>query len=216
VNPPSGSRDTGFVYGDPADESVMNALLLQHYHWFQYLDDGALSGNHTIAGTLGVTGLITATTGVTAAANQHVTVSGTGDFKHGDKPLVIPASAGSAPSSSGATLAIGGFRWVAAALGDKVSFPISLPTGKRILSVDIAFTRVGGTLTFDLRKAAVPGGSVASIASTTVNSGTSSTTATLSTVNYDVLSTEQYQLEFTAGATNDDVRAVIVHVGSTP
>lgn len=167
-------------------------------------------------GLVTLAGLITANAGVTCAANQHVMVSGTGEFKHGDKPLVIPASAAAAPSGSGATLATGGFRWLAANLGDKVSYPISLPVGKRILSVDIAFTRAGGTLTFDLRKASVPAGVVASISSTTVSSGTSSTTATLSPVNYDVVATEQYQLEFTAGATNDDVRAVVVHVGSTP
>lgn len=39
----------------------------------------------TMSSTLGVTGLITATAGVTAAANQHVTVSGTGEYKHGDR-----------------------------------------------------------------------------------------------------------------------------------
>lgn len=38
TDPPSGSRDTGFVAGDPADEGVMNALLLQHYRWAQFID----------------------------------------------------------------------------------------------------------------------------------------------------------------------------------
>lgn len=101
VNPPSGSRDTGYVAGDPLDEGVANALALQYYRWFQYLDDGALSGNHSIAGNLAVTGtavvdgLITANAGMTCAANQHVTVSGTGRHKHGDMILHVPLAAGS-------------------------------------------------------------------------------------------------------------------------
>lgn len=43
-----------------------------------------VTGAATLLSTLGVTGLITATAGLTAAANQHVTVSGTGRFKHGN------------------------------------------------------------------------------------------------------------------------------------
>lgn len=50
------------------------------------------TGAVTMASTLGVTGLITATAGATAAANQHVTVSGTGVFKHGTRTLSIPVT----------------------------------------------------------------------------------------------------------------------------
>lgn len=64
TDPPSGSRDTGFVAGDPADEGVVNALLKQHYLWALYLSDGALSGNHVIDGALEVTGATTLTGGI--------------------------------------------------------------------------------------------------------------------------------------------------------
>jgi hypothetical protein len=39
VDPASGSRNTGFVGGDPADEGIVNALMLQAYRWFQFLND---------------------------------------------------------------------------------------------------------------------------------------------------------------------------------
>jgi len=42
---------------------------------------------------LAVTGAASAG-GLTATANTHVTVSGTGDYKHGDKMLQLPASVG--------------------------------------------------------------------------------------------------------------------------
>lgn len=74
--------------GQPAS-SEENWLSYWLCKWVEYLSDGALTGNHTIGGTLGVTGLITASAGVTAAANQHITVSGTGEFKHGERTLAI-------------------------------------------------------------------------------------------------------------------------------
>ena len=43
----------------------------------------AMSASLTVGTTLGVTGLITASAGLTASANQDVTISGTGRFKHG-------------------------------------------------------------------------------------------------------------------------------------
>ncbi len=58
TDPPSGSRDTGFVSGDPADEGVVNALFFRGYEWFQYLDDGDLDGDHSIDGALDVTGAL--------------------------------------------------------------------------------------------------------------------------------------------------------------
>lgn len=63
-----------------------------------------VTGAATVGGTLGVTGaitatgginaftangLITASAGVTASANQHVTVSGSGELKHGDRTLSL-------------------------------------------------------------------------------------------------------------------------------
>ncbi len=52
-----------------------------------------VTGAATLGSTLGVTGLITATAGVTAAANQHLTVSGTGIVKHGSRTIYVPGAA---------------------------------------------------------------------------------------------------------------------------
>lgn len=54
------------------------------------------SDNVAVGGTLSAAGLVTATAGATAAANQHFTVSGTGEYKHGDRTLTINALDGNA------------------------------------------------------------------------------------------------------------------------
>jgi hypothetical protein len=94
-----------------------------------------VTGNTTVSGTLSVTGLITATAGLTAAANQHVTVSGNGLFKHGLVTLRLPALNGLPLNSSDTwTQDAGGvkgtplFSW---------TIPITLPDGKRILNLRV-------------------------------------------------------------------------------
>ncbi len=67
----------------------------------------ATTGAATVGSTLGVTGLITATAGVTCAANQDVTVSGTGAFNHGNLLLNISACAGSPNDATTAAFASG-------------------------------------------------------------------------------------------------------------
>jgi len=57
--PSTGLRDTGFVAGTPVSQSFVNELFRQLYLWALYLNDGALSGNHSIAGTLQITGTLT-------------------------------------------------------------------------------------------------------------------------------------------------------------
>lgn len=47
--PSSGLRDTGFVEGTPADQSIVNELLFQLYSWALYLNDGDLIINSITA-----------------------------------------------------------------------------------------------------------------------------------------------------------------------
>lgn len=111
-----------------------------------------VGGNTTVGGTLGVTGavtasgginaftangLITANGGVTAAANQHVTVSGTGRFKHGTYTLSIPATSGLPQNNTQP--------WARDNQGGPISYtsgltarwviPIPLDLGSRILAI---------------------------------------------------------------------------------
>lgn len=63
ASPSSGLRDLGFQQGTAALSGIVNTELNELYKWVLYLNDGALSGNHTIAGTLGVSSALTVTAG---------------------------------------------------------------------------------------------------------------------------------------------------------
>ena len=124
----------------------------------------AITGAVTMSSTLGVTGLITATAGLTAAANQHVTISGTGEYKHGDRVRTINAmdmviSSGFTPG--GITLQSTG-----AAIGFLI---LPFDVGERIKSVTVALFGDGAAdVTIDV-KTVTTAGVLASIGTTTVN-----------------------------------------------
>lgn len=59
TDPSSGLRDTGFQAGTPASQGYVNALFRQSYLWALYLNDGALTGSHSIDGALAVAGAVT-------------------------------------------------------------------------------------------------------------------------------------------------------------
>lgn len=65
---------------------------------------GVITFSNTVTNAATFSGLITASAGVTCAANQNVTVSGTGDYKHGDKVLYVSPLGGTSNdgASSGA------------------------------------------------------------------------------------------------------------------
>lgn len=108
---------------------------------------GAITASNTIANavsmssTLGVTGLITATGGLTAAANQHVTVSGTGELKHGDRVLQIPLTSGVNNATASwdfySSVAGAAVVWATPTAGssDDLVFSIPLKVGDRIKEV---------------------------------------------------------------------------------
>ena len=90
------SYECVFPAGLPADTSLI-----------QITSAGVMTFTNTIGkpvamtSTLSVTGLITATGGLTAAANQHITVSGTGEYKHGSKTRPVSAQTGIEIGGSG-------------------------------------------------------------------------------------------------------------------
>lgn len=208
TNPPSGSRDTGFVYGDPADEGVMNALLKQLYLWALYLNDGALTGDHTMSGTLGVTGLITATSGITAAAGQHVTVSGTGDFKHGDRVLVIPGAAGVGANVTYSATNGG----VTSTAGTTIIFSVPLRQGDMVTSV--TFSRSGdGAVDFtaiDFVISNTNSDTNVSLGSTTVTDVGALADTTINLTDTTIAADESAFMVFTVNAANAVIRNVRV------
>jgi hypothetical protein len=92
IEPSAGKKAVGFLAGERPAAEHLQWLLERHEAWLRYLEDGAFAGPHTFGSTVGVTGLITATAGLTAAANQHITVSGTGEIKHGDRVKTVGLS----------------------------------------------------------------------------------------------------------------------------
>ncbi len=130
------------------------------------LNSLAVTAAATVGTTLGVTGtstvaavtasgLITANAGVTAGANQHVTVSGTGKFKYGTVTIVLPATSFQPGNEATTYLLSSGtnYRWThSTGAIVPVYAPVVLPEGARITSIESRHeaSGVAGTRTLDL------------------------------------------------------------------
>lgn len=104
-----------------------------------------VAGNASVGGTLGVTGastlaaitasgLITANAGVTAAANQHFTVSGTGRYKHG---TITMQCAPQGFVAFGATAALQYFTDNALLSNQSAIYPLRFAIGYRLSAVRV-------------------------------------------------------------------------------
>ncbi|HND54298.1 MAG TPA: hypothetical protein PLV92_17930 [Pirellulaceae bacterium] len=105
-----------------------------------------------VAGTMGVSGLLTANTGITLAANQHVTISGTGLYRHPTVTEVVAPHHGvesTGTTNCQANVGTGVVAWVGGAAAWLV--PIRVQVGKRITSTTFRFKGNGvQTLTWSL------------------------------------------------------------------
>src|SRR5687767_7427077 len=121
--PSSGQRDTGWTPNQVAVSDYFNVLYLEAYKWFQYLDDGDLSGNHSIDDDL------------TISANNDVTISGTGKYKHGERTIRMPGRVGvAAPDTMAVVAPINNLSksFTPASSSGQITFPIMLPEGARL------------------------------------------------------------------------------------
>ena len=179
-----------------------------------------VAGAATVAGTLGVTGKATVG-GLTAAVNQHVTVSGSGDYKHGDRTLQLPASAGipvnfngglSGQPATGATGwqyarsdAVFAQFWYTVASTHEVAFPIPLAVGDRIKSVSARIQDTSGatnTITMYLYKSValpsfISGSARVGATQTSAGDGTVQT-LTVSGLTQTIISFEMYNVTLRA------------------
>jgi hypothetical protein len=89
---------------------------------------GALSFSNTVGS------LTTNSGGVTAAANQHVTVSGTGRFKHGEMQYTLPGTDGTPDDPANFTWSQSGFVTAASGSAD-IMYSIVVPLGCRITTI---------------------------------------------------------------------------------
>lgn len=81
-----------------------------------------------------VASLTTNSGGVTAAANQHVTVSGTGRFKHGEMQYTLPGTDGTPDDPANFTWSQSGFVTAASGSAD-IMYSIVVPLGCRITTI---------------------------------------------------------------------------------
>lgn len=139
VVPASGKLDVGWVTAERPPAQYMNWWMNLVYQWTLYLNQffsaagTATDAIHT-SGVSNLDGLVTAGAGVTCAANQSMTVSGTGQYKHGTKTLILtPYNFGSPSGGVFSDISITG-----ASLS--VRAPIALTVGKRILAIRVTLT----------------------------------------------------------------------------
>lgn len=152
----------------------------------------------TVGTTLGVTGLITATAGLTAAANQHVTVSGTGDFKHGSQVLNVSPYAG----ADAGTTTVGVGYVVSNAIGIRY-IPIPLKAGDRV--TDAQYSIYGdGAVDVTIEIVQYTGANVRTVLGTVTknNEAAAWTTYSLAVTDTTLSSNDQLVLEWTYSATN--------------
>lgn len=178
-----------------------------------------LSSSLSVGTTLGVTGastqaaitasgLITANAGMTAGANQHVTVSGTGKLKYGTLVLSIPGwsfqnDTGSAGNIYSSTL---GCVFSGPGASASVFAGISLPVGARVTAVR-AFIKdnATGSTTVTAAFLSLTSGAVATtIASSSASAGSGANqTLTISPSATTLASSTGYAVRLTASAANN-------------
>lgn len=99
------------------------------------------SGAITLDSTLSVSGMATLSAGATLAANQDVTVSGTGQYRHGERTFTIPLSATRIDSNISAVLAPS-IHWFFDGPGSGNFLGIPLPSmedGVRIVAIEVFY-----------------------------------------------------------------------------
>jgi hypothetical protein len=147
----------------------------------------------SVGSTLGVTGLITATAGVTAAAGQHFTVSTTGVYKHGTREKWFDGLVAKVTSGTPTLGAIHQYTGVST-----LRWPIDLEVGKRITSIAWDFDRGGaGTVSYALKRN--DGAAFQTVTSGSDSSSSGRNTVTGSSINHTLLTLNNYFIEITCG-----------------
>ena len=127
---------------------------------------GAITASNTIANAVTLSALLTLSAGATASANQHVTVSGTGRFKHGDRVLTQSGYSGHYAGTTWTNANAGGLESSGV---DPCDWCPQLNSGERVKSVTFSALGNGTTdATIAISKIA-SNGTMTSIGSTSDN-----------------------------------------------
>jgi hypothetical protein len=168
----------------------------------QVTTGGTVAFSNTGLAASTFTGLVTASAGVTAAADQHVTVSGTGEFKHGDRIMNITVQSGFG-NLAGITNPAGTTYAVSGAAGSDWFMSLPLTVGDRVKSITWHYRRGAGTHTFQFRATTLSTGADADIGTPPTDAaGTTYTSITQSSINKTLVSTEAYYLRWNFSATS--------------
>ncbi len=160
LTPSSGLRDTGFESGTLAEPGYVNELLNRAYAWFQYLNDGVLTGDHTVNGALHVTGTSAFDGASVFGANvtisptfrlivPQIEITGKPIFRHGSyrKTYSPLRSHGGGSGTQSPTVSSGGLEYVA--LSNTGGFiqvhTDDLVPGQRILGIRVSWNINGGS-----------------------------------------------------------------------
>lgn len=164
-----------------------------------------ITGAATFGSTVGIAALLTASGGLTLGANTNLTLSGTGDLKHGAREIVVDTSAFAASGNTtfGMPSGGGGAPWSnwGTPPNDTITGPVGLRTGDRILSITYHYSKGGSSafLTMSLNsRNATTNTTRDTIAD--VTSGAGFVTLTRSSINYTLASGDAMWLQ--AQATN--------------
>lgn len=204
---PSPKQAVGFTTGEKPPARYFNWLFRTFSRLYNYVIDGQWTGNHTITGTLGVSGLVTASGGVTAAANQHVTVSGTGDIKHGDRTLQW-AAAGALIAQTG-TITTNLTADVVTGSSAIILGSVPLRKGDRIKSMSATFDGISSqNVTYFKVERVTATGTATSLGSTSTSGLTGPVTLTITLTNTTLGENEYFVVSASINAAGVLVRSL--------
>lgn len=166
VEIPSGKQAVGFLAGERPPAQYFNWILRATSRLYNYVLDGALSGNHTIAGTLGVTGNVAAP-----------------DFKHGPRTLeLLPSAFAADPAQASIAINNGTGQRIDFVTSSATPFSIAqaavgipVPIGSRIINVRVWLNKNGHALEFAASLKSRSSSTNAQVFLATVNDSTSTT-----------------------------------------
>lgn len=146
---PSGKQAAGWRPGERPPAQFRNWMDRAFSRLYNYVLDGALSGNHTIAGTLGVTGAVGLSDTLTMATNKNVVLSGTGRVVDAwERTERFHASA--MVASSGGLNNLEG--WTIGSDGITPYYSVRVPVGATITGFGCDITQdITGSSTFAMR-----------------------------------------------------------------
>lgn len=194
VEPSSGKKDVGWVDEEKPPAQFFNWLLDLIFQWTDYLNDGALTGNHSIDGNLDITtGSVDIVNGNLDITDGDLDVAGTAlvashiesttgkvktsesGIRHAARTIFLAAAAGQGDTTgTPADFTTSGniSRWQTTASINEINFPIPVQPGDRITAVKFHVKdAVGTTMTGRLMHYLAAGGtSVDTVVSD--NSGT--------------------------------------------